>query len=117
MTAIQPKTDPATIAVHNLFSYALPMPGWKNSGVGARNGGADGLLKYCRPQAITAPRIPVQSRELLWYPYSRRKFRFALGIMRAAAAHGLRRVGIKPRGGRKCAKAETSAGSSSFINT
>jgi acyl-CoA reductase-like NAD-dependent aldehyde dehydrogenase len=85
----------------NLFSYALPMAGWKNSGVGLRNGGADGLLKYCRPQAITAPRIPVQSRELLWYPYSRRRFRFALGLMRAAAAHGLRRIGVTPRRGRK----------------
>jgi acyl-CoA reductase-like NAD-dependent aldehyde dehydrogenase len=81
----------------NGFSFALPMPGWKDSGVGSRNGGADGLLKYCRPQAITAPRIPTQSRELLWYPYSRRKFRVLMGVVRAAAAHGLRRVGLKPR--------------------
>jgi acyl-CoA reductase-like NAD-dependent aldehyde dehydrogenase len=83
----------------NGFSFALPMPGWKHSGVGSRNGGADGVLKYCRPQAITVPRIPTQSREVLWYPYSRRKFRIALGIVRAAASHGLRRVGLKPRGG------------------
>ena len=81
------------------FSFALPFGGWKNSGVGSRNGGADGILKYCRPQAITAPRIPTQSREVLWYPYSRRKTRFAMGVVRAAAAHGLRRVGLKPRGG------------------
>jgi acyl-CoA reductase-like NAD-dependent aldehyde dehydrogenase len=83
----------------NGFSFALPMPGWKHSGVGSRNGGADGLLKYCRPQGITAPRIPTQSRELLWYPYSRRKFRILMGVVRAAAAHGVRRVGLKPRGG------------------
>jgi acyl-CoA reductase-like NAD-dependent aldehyde dehydrogenase len=83
------------------FSFALPMGGWKYSGVGTRNGGADGLLKYCRAQAIAAPRIPTQSRELLWYPYSRRRIRFALGLIRAAAAHGLRRVGIAPRGGRR----------------
>ena len=81
------------------FSFALPFGGWKNSGVGSRNGGADGILKYCRPQAITAPRIPTQSREVLWYPYSRGKTRFAMGVVRAAAAHGLRRVGLKPRGG------------------
>ena len=81
------------------FSFALPMGGWKNSGVGARNGGAAGLLKYCRAQAITTPRIPTQSREMLWYPYSRRKGRFATGIIRAASARGLRRFGIKPRGG------------------
>ena len=85
----------------NLFSFALPMAGWKNSGVGYRNGGAHGMLKYCRPQAITIPRVPVQSNEVMWYPYSRRKARLAMGIMRAAAAHGLRRFGIKPKGGHK----------------
>jgi acyl-CoA reductase-like NAD-dependent aldehyde dehydrogenase len=42
----------------NMFSFALPMGGWKESGVGARWGGASGILKYCRQQAITAPRIP-----------------------------------------------------------
>ena len=84
-------------AMSNIFSFTLPMAGWKNSGVGSRNGGADGLLKYCRPQAITASRIPLQDRELLWYPYSRRRFRLALGLMRAGAAHGLRRIGITPR--------------------
>jgi acyl-CoA reductase-like NAD-dependent aldehyde dehydrogenase len=83
------------------FSFALPMGGWKNSGVGIRNGGADGLLKYCRPQAIAAPRIPTQSGELLWYPYSRRKIRFALGLIRAFAARGTRRIGIAPRSSRK----------------
>jgi acyl-CoA reductase-like NAD-dependent aldehyde dehydrogenase len=86
-------------AMVNGFQFGLPMPGWKDSGIGARNGGADGLLKYCRAQAITTPRIPVQANEPLWYPYSRRKFRIALGLMRAAASHGLRRVGLKPRGG------------------
>ena len=86
-------------AMVNGFQFGLPMPGWKDSGIGARNGGADGLLKYCRAQAITTPRIPVQANEPLWYPYSRRKFRIARGLMRAAASHGLRRVGLKPRGG------------------
>jgi acyl-CoA reductase-like NAD-dependent aldehyde dehydrogenase len=86
-------------AMANGFQFNLPMPGWKDSGIGARNGGAEGILKYCRAQAITTPRIPTQANEPLWYPYSRRKFRIALGLMRAAAAHGVRRVGLKPRGG------------------
>lgn len=86
-------------ALANGFQFAVPMPGWKDSGIGARNGGAEGLLKYCRVQAITTPRIPTQANEPLWYPYSRRKFRFGLGLMRASAAHGLRRLGLKPRGG------------------
>jgi acyl-CoA reductase-like NAD-dependent aldehyde dehydrogenase len=82
----------------NGFQFGLPMPGWKDSGIGARNGGAEGILKYCRAQAITTPRIPTQANEPLWYPYSRRKFRFGLGLMRATAAHGLRRLGLKPGG-------------------
>jgi acyl-CoA reductase-like NAD-dependent aldehyde dehydrogenase len=86
-------------AMANGFQFAVPMPGWKDSGIGSRNGGADGILKYCRAQAITAPRIPTQANEPLWYPYSRRKFRFGLGLMRATAARGVRRLGLKPRGG------------------
>ncbi len=86
-------------AMANGFHFGLPMPGWKDSGIGARNGGAEGILKYCRAQAITTPRIPTQANEPLWFPYSRRKFRFSLGLMRAAAAHGVRRIGVKPRGG------------------
>lgn len=85
----------------NGFSFALPMPGWKHSGIGSRNGGRDGLLKYCRPQAITTPRVPTQSRELLWYPYSRRRFRAAMGVVRAAAARGRRRFGLSPKGAGK----------------
>jgi len=51
-------------AMANPNSFALPMGGWKHSGVGSRNGGASGMLKYCRQQAITVPRIPTQSKEL-----------------------------------------------------
>ena len=83
------------------FSLGLPMGGWKNSGVGTRSGGAEGILKYCRAQSISTPRIPTQSRELLWYPYSRRKAGLILGVVRATSTKGLRRLGITPRGGRK----------------
>ena len=88
-------------AASNAFNFALPMPGWKNSGIGSRNGGAEGMLKYCRPQAITAPRIPTQSSEINWYPYSRRKARVFIGVIRAAVGRGRRRVGIKPRDGER----------------
>lgn len=83
------------------FSLAMPFGGWKDSGVGSRNGGANGVLKYCRAQAISAPRIPTQSREVLWYPYSRSKTRVAMVLVTAAAARGLRRIGLKPRRGQK----------------
>lgn len=81
----------------NGFSFALPMPGWKDSGIGSRHGGADGILKYCRPQAITAPRVPTQKREINWYPYSRGKTKVFSGVIRLAAGKGVRRLGLKPR--------------------
>jgi acyl-CoA reductase-like NAD-dependent aldehyde dehydrogenase len=81
----------------NAFAYDIPMGGWKHSGVGTRMGGATGILKYCRPQAITSPRIATLAKEPLWYPVSRRRVNFALGLLRASAARGVRRLGIKPR--------------------
>jgi acyl-CoA reductase-like NAD-dependent aldehyde dehydrogenase len=82
----------------NAFAYAVPMGGWKQSGIGARAGGADGIRKYCHQQAITSPRIPTASKELLWYPSSTRRVKVALAVMRAGAARGLRRFGVSPRG-------------------
>ncbi|HEY5858582.1 MAG TPA: aldehyde dehydrogenase family protein [Aldersonia sp.] len=84
----------------NVFSFALPMGGWKESGVGARSGGANGILKYCRQQAITVPRIPPAKSELNWYPNSPRKLKIALGLMRATAGRGVRRFGMTPKHGR-----------------
>lgn len=85
-------------AISNAFAYDIPMGGWKHSGVGTRLGGAAGILKYCRPQAITSPRMPTLAREPLWYPVSRQRVKIALGLLRASAARGVRRLGIKPRG-------------------
>jgi hypothetical protein len=49
----------------NVFTFPVPQSGWKESGVGARLGGAHGIRKYCRPQAVTATRLTPRS-ELLW---------------------------------------------------
>jgi acyl-CoA reductase-like NAD-dependent aldehyde dehydrogenase len=83
-------------ALTNVFCPSLPMGGWKDSGMGYRAGGASGLIKFCRQQAITAPRIPTQKSELVWYSSSRRQGRIALAAMRAFAGNGLRRFGFKP---------------------
>lgn len=42
--------------ISNLMCTTAPMGGWKTSGIGARFGGADGLRKFCRQEAIVAPR-------------------------------------------------------------
>ncbi|MFI6361512.1 aldehyde dehydrogenase family protein [Nocardia sp. NPDC050630] len=79
-------------AFANLFSFALPMGGWKDSGVGTRWGGAAGIRKYCRQQAITVPRGPAMKRELMWYPASRARVRVVAGLMRAFDGRGRRKL-------------------------
>lgn len=74
----------------NLFAAGLPHSGWKSSGLGARLGGAQGLRKYCRVQAITEPRIPLATKELTWYPYTARRTAIAGRVLRLAAGRGLR---------------------------
>lgn len=79
----------------NLFAVGLPHNGWKSSGLGARLGGAQGLRKYCRVQAITEPRLPLTTKELTWYPYSARRTAIAGRVLRLAAGRGLRqRLGL-----------------------
>lgn len=82
-------------ALINVFSFGLPMGGWKESGVGARAGGAYGILKFCRQQGISSPRLPTQKSEMLWYSASKKQAQFAAAAMRAFGAHGWRRLGIK----------------------
>src|ERR1700754_2526882 len=42
--------------ISNLMCTTAPMGGWKTSGIGARFGGAEGLRKFCRQEAVIAPR-------------------------------------------------------------
>ncbi|MDT5300551.1 MAG: hypothetical protein QOG79_3793 [Mycobacterium sp.] len=45
--------------ISNLMCTTAPMGGWKTSGIGARFGGAEGLRKFCRQEAIVSPRTNV----------------------------------------------------------
>jgi acyl-CoA reductase-like NAD-dependent aldehyde dehydrogenase len=76
----------------NVINPSVPMAGWGDSGLGARYGGAQGLLRFCRTQAITAPRLSTPADELLWYPYSPAKSRLAARVVRLAVARGRRRL-------------------------
>jgi acyl-CoA reductase-like NAD-dependent aldehyde dehydrogenase len=78
-------------AYTNLFCFPLPHGGWKNSGLGSRLGGPQGIRKYCRQQAITAPRIPTMTNEVLWYPYSARRSRTVAAVLRLVVGRDLRR--------------------------
>jgi acyl-CoA reductase-like NAD-dependent aldehyde dehydrogenase len=74
----------------NIFTFPVPHSGWKQSGIGARLGGAAGIRKYCRSQAVTETRVAPAS-ELLWYPYSAGKGKVAARILRLLTARDLRR--------------------------
>lgn len=45
--------------ISNLMCATAPMGGWKNSGIGARFGGADGIRKFCRQETVVAPRTNI----------------------------------------------------------
>jgi acyl-CoA reductase-like NAD-dependent aldehyde dehydrogenase len=81
----------------NVLTFPIPQGGWKQSGVGARLGGAHGIRKYCRPQAITATRLAPRS-ELLWYPYTALKGKLLLRVTRFLFARDWgRRLGRRRR--------------------
>jgi acyl-CoA reductase-like NAD-dependent aldehyde dehydrogenase len=81
----------------NLFQFTLPQGGWKQSGLGTRLGGAGGLLKYCRPQAIVEERVALKS-EPFWFPVSPRKNELIARVSRLLAANDWRRkLGLTPK--------------------
>ena len=77
-------------AMTNVFQFPLPMGGWKESGLGHRFGGPNGVLKYCRQQAFVSERINVRS-ELHWYPYTLRKAQLTARMVRLLGMHDWRR--------------------------
>jgi acyl-CoA reductase-like NAD-dependent aldehyde dehydrogenase len=86
-------------AMINAFQLGLPFGGWKDSGIGARFGGAHGILKFCHGQAVVSERINLKS-ELHWYPYTARSGRLQGIAVRLLGAHDWRRrLGL--RGGRR----------------
>lgn len=76
-------------AYSNMFCFPLPQAGWKQSGLGARLGGAAGIRKFCRAQAITTARVTPRT-ELFWYPYTARKARITAAVLRFARLTGRR---------------------------
>jgi acyl-CoA reductase-like NAD-dependent aldehyde dehydrogenase len=74
----------------NLLALPLPHAGWKQSGLGARNGGAHGIRKYCRRTATTSNRITART-EPQWYPYRRWTNTLIHRALRFVAARDLRR--------------------------
>lgn len=58
-------------ALVNYFALALPMGGWKTSGIGQRHG-KGGIRKYCRQQSILVNRFPM-NKDLYMFPHNKLK--------------------------------------------
>jgi len=74
----------------NYFLHDLPMGGWKSSGVGFRHGGAYGIKRFCRTEAIVSPRLPQGKRDPLWFPHKRTERRLIARVFRLLNGRGLR---------------------------
>jgi acyl-CoA reductase-like NAD-dependent aldehyde dehydrogenase len=80
-----------------MMLMVVPSGGWKSSGIGGRNGGAAGILKFCREQAIISERFTLKA-EPQWYPHSPRSNRAMALLVRLTGAHDWRRrLGRKGR--------------------
>jgi acyl-CoA reductase-like NAD-dependent aldehyde dehydrogenase len=84
-------------AMINAFQFGLPFGGWKDSGIGSRFGGPNGILKFCRSQAFVSERINLKS-EMHWYPYTARRSKLQGVLVRMLGAHDWRRrLGLRGR--------------------
>lgn len=87
----------ANNAMSAIFQFPLPMGGWKESGLGNRFGGPNGILKFCRQQSFCDERVDMKS-EVHWYPYTKKKSNVSAKMVRLLGAHDWRRrLGRKPR--------------------
>jgi acyl-CoA reductase-like NAD-dependent aldehyde dehydrogenase len=88
------RIESGSVSVNNALIAAFQLPillgGWKQSGLGSRFGGAQGMLKYCRQQAVVSERIPLHS-ELNWYPVTPTKGRAISKMVRFLGARDWRR--------------------------
>jgi hypothetical protein len=82
-------------AMVNVFQFPLPMGGWRESGIGSRFGGSNGVLKYCRRQSFVSERVHLKS-EAHWYPYTRRKSLLQARLIRLLGMHDWRRRLSRP---------------------
>lgn len=80
----------------NVFQFPLPMGGWKQSGLGHRFGGPNGVRKYMRQQAFVSERLPLKN-EMHWYPYTPAKGAMVERMLRLTGMHDWRRrLGRRP---------------------
>ena len=90
--ALARKMNTGTVDINNVMAipFPVPMEGWNESGLGSRSGGAAGIRKFCQTKSIVAERVAMK-KELLWYPYSRKKGKTIAAMLRMTSARDWRR--------------------------
>ncbi|MCE3550828.1 aldehyde dehydrogenase family protein [Pseudonocardia sp. RS11V-5] len=88
------RIEAGSVSVNNTviatFQTPVPMGGWKQSGLGTRFGGANGVLKYCRQKSVVEERIALRA-EPNWYPVVPAKSELMAKVVRFLGAHDWRR--------------------------
>ena len=88
------RIEAGSVSINNALVATLQMPvpmgGWKNSGLGSRFGGAQGVLKYCRQQSVVEERFAPKT-EPMWYPVNPARSRLMARAVRLLGAHDWRR--------------------------
>jgi acyl-CoA reductase-like NAD-dependent aldehyde dehydrogenase len=78
------RIDSGSVCVNECLISAgctdLPFGGVKQSGVGSRHGGAEGLRQFCVSQAVLVERSG-RKNELAWFPYSLKRARLLERMM------------------------------------
>ena len=79
--------------ITNVMVPGVPMGGWRESGIGNRNGKA-GIRKYCRAEAIVSARVQFLP-EPFWFPYTPERRQSVSKLTRFVNARGIRnRLGL-----------------------
>lgn len=92
--SVADRIDSGTVNINNVMTNVFQLPvrfgGRRQSGLGSRHGGAEGIRKYCWTKPVIEERIPLKS-ELYWYPTSARRSGVMLAASRFLAARDWRR--------------------------
>lgn len=88
------RIDAGTVNINNVMTNVFQLPvsfgGRRESGIGARHGGAAGIRKYCWTKPVIEERIRLKS-EPYWYPTSARRSAALLAASRFLGARDWRR--------------------------
>ena len=68
-------------AMVNYVALELPMGGWKESGLGSRQG-ADGIRKYTKKQSVLVTRFAPMKKDLHMLPYTEKRTRFVARLLK-----------------------------------